>query len=127
MVDDDVALLTAVAKSLRLHGARVLGAGGVSEAIRLLTAGYGPVDLVLTDLRMPAASGRLILSAMRGSAPGVPVIVMTAYASETTREECSRLGAVAFLEKPFDIPELTRLIQEVFAKRHRTPALPPQS
>ena len=39
VVDDDVALLTAVAKSLRLHGARVLGAGGVSEAIRLLTAG----------------------------------------------------------------------------------------
>jgi DNA-binding NtrC family response regulator len=85
----------------------------VSAAIYYLTKGSGPLHLVLTDMRMPTVSGRCILSAMRGSLKHVPVIVMTAFATPTLREECTALGASAFLEKPFDIRKLSEVISSV--------------
>ena len=113
VVDDDPALLQALTKVLRQHGAHVLAAGSVSAAVYCLTRSAGPLHLVITDMRMPTVSGKLILSAIRGSARNVPAIVMTAFATPALREECTALGAAGFIEKPFDVAALTSLIQRV--------------
>lgn len=117
VVDDDKSLLHTVAKVLRSKGAGVLAAGSVSAAVFCLTRSTGPLDLVITDLRLPVASGRLILSAMRTSARQVPAIVMTAYATPALRDECLALGADAFIEKPFDATGLLAVIHSVLHAR----------
>ncbi len=106
VVDDDKALLLALSKVLRGEGARVLAAGSASDAVRFLSLNFGHIDLVLTDMRMPDTSGMAILSAVKGSNPDVPVIIMTAFATDSMREHCAAGGAFAFLEKPVDIATL---------------------
>lgn len=106
VVDDDKALLLALTKVLRNEGAVVLPAGDASEAIRFLSLNFGQIDLVLTDMRMPNASGKCVLSAVRGAYHNVPVIVITAFATDAIREACTALGAFAFLEKPVNTSTL---------------------
>lgn len=102
MVDDDQALLLALTKILRKEGAHVLAAHDASDAVQFLSLNYGHIDLVLTDIRMPGASGKTILSAVKGSNPDVPVIIMTAFATDDIREVCTTHGAFALLDKPID-------------------------
>jgi DNA-binding NtrC family response regulator len=115
VVDDDKALLLALSKVLRSEGAKVLPAGDASEAIRLLSLNFGQIDLVLTDMRMPGSSGMTILSAVKGSSPEVPVIIMTAFATDGMREDCATGGAFAFLEKPVDVATLLGTVHKALA------------
>jgi len=100
VVDDDEAMLTAVSKVLRHAGAHVESAGSAAEAIRLMAERHSEFDAVLTDLRMPVASGKTIVSAMKSLHPSVPVVIMSAYWTEEAKDECARLGTTQFLEKP---------------------------
>ena len=115
VVDDDKALLLALSKVLRSEGAKVLAAGDASEAVRHLSLNLGQIDLVLTDMRMPGTSGMSVLSAVKGATPGVPVIIMTAFATDTMREDCAKAGAFAFLEKPVDVATLLGTIHSALA------------
>ncbi len=102
VVDDDAAMLTAVSKVLRHAGALVQSAGGVVEAISLLAADGAAFHAVLTDLRMPVASGKTILSAIKTSNPDVPVVVMSAFWTDEIKAECVELGATSVLDKPLN-------------------------
>jgi len=115
VVDDDKALLLALSKVLRSEGAKVLAAGSASDAVRFLSLNFGRIDLVLTDMRMPGTSGMTILSAVKGSSPDVPVIVMTAFATDGMREHCAEGGAFAFLEKPVDVATLLETVARALA------------
>ena len=115
VVDDDKALLLALSKVLRSEGAKVLPAADPGEAIRFLSLNFGHIDLVLTDMRMPGTSGMSILSAVKGSTPDVPVIIMTAFATDRMREDCVQGGAFAFLEKPVDVNTLLGTIHQALA------------
>ena len=115
VVDDDKALLLALSKVLRSEGAKVLAAGDASEAVRFLSLNFGHIDLVLTDMRMPGTSGMSILSAVKGSSPEVPVIIMTAFATNGMREDCATAGAFAFLEKPVDVATLLGTVHKALA------------
>ena len=61
---------------------------------------------VLTDLRMPLASGRTILSAVTTYHPDVPVLVMSAFWTDEMKDECEALGATKFMCKPMNAPHL---------------------
>jgi DNA-binding NtrC family response regulator len=61
-----------------------------------------PPDLVITDLNMPRLSGLELLGRIQASGRPVPVVVVTAYGSVQSAVEAMRLGAIDFLEKPFD-------------------------
>ena len=76
----------------------------------LVELGRRDLDLVLTDLKLPGASGLEVLAASRESQPGTPVIVMTAYGTVQTAVEAMKEGAVDFLEKPVEIEDLSRLV-----------------
>jgi DNA-binding NtrC family response regulator len=69
-------------------------------------------DLVLTDLKLPGASGLEVLEAARAARPGLPVIVLTGYGTVPTAVEAMRGGAYHFLEKPVEIDDLSRLVAE---------------
>ncbi len=104
LVEDHSALRDALAIALDGCGHRVVVAETASSALRALEAGR--FDLVVTDIRLPEGDGFQVLEAARAAEPRVPVIVMTAYGSMEAAVRALRLGAVDFVEKPFDIDEM---------------------
>ena len=65
-----------------------------------------PVDIVLTDLKVPQLGGLELIKRIRENNPEVPVIVLTQYGTIETAIEATRLGAIDYLTKPFHVEEL---------------------
>ena len=110
IVDDEPAVLFALSEALadRRRGVKVATAANGQEAVAILES--EKVDLVVTDLRMPEMDGFELLTWLRRGFPHLPVIVMTAFVTETA----ARLdGAPEVLEKPFDVGELKRKVWDL--------------
>jgi CheY-like chemotaxis protein len=69
-----------------------------------------PVDLVITDVRMPEVSGLDLLLQIKERYPQTKVIIMTAYGSDDVKREANKGGCFRYIEKPFEINELRTLI-----------------
>ncbi len=102
VVDDEASLLMTLAANLELEGFEVVEARNGPEALRAIQEGP-PVDLVLSDIRMPGMHGVDLFRAVKQKSPGTPVILMTAFAMESLVQEALREGAFAVLPKPFSI------------------------
>ena len=72
--------------------------------------GNGFFDLILMDIRMGKVGGIEALSQIKDISPGIPIIIMTAYASVDTAVEALKAGAYDYLTKPLDIDELKILV-----------------
>lgn len=114
VVDDDPPMLQVLEKVLAGEGARVVCARHGRDALEILSKPLKNIDLLITDLRMPSASGLTLLSEARTLFPKLPVIVLTAFASPFVKNECFRQGAAAFLEKPFDSQMLLQAVSQIF-------------
>lgn len=100
VVDDDDDLREVVAQDFASKGYEVQTAASGNEAFRLVQ--QGPVDLVLSDLRMPSGDGiDLLKQIVALDAPRPAVILMTGFA-DLNSEQARALGAVALVGKPFD-------------------------
>jgi len=115
IVDDDARMLRALDRVLTNEGAVTTCAEWAGDAIDVLTERKKRVDLVITDLRMPFVSGMTAVYAIHKILPELPIIVLTAFGSPDVKAECLRQGAIAFLEKPLDTPQLLNVIEGVFA------------
>ncbi|MBI2372520.1 MAG: sigma-54-dependent Fis family transcriptional regulator [Deltaproteobacteria bacterium] len=71
----------------------------------------GPVDLVITDLRMPDMDGLELLRRLKSSEAPPKVVLLTAHGSEAHAVQAMKLGAFDYLKKPFDIDELSAVVQ----------------
>ena len=71
------------------------------------------IDLLVTDLRMPGINGLELLNVIKANHPNVRVIVMTAFGSMEIKQAIKRLGEVAYIEKPFEIKELRKMILDL--------------
>ena len=71
-----------------------------------------PIDLILMDVGLPDYSGIELLRRVRATGQEVKVIVMTGGASIESAEEVLRLGAVAYLLKPFNFQEVLTLVED---------------
>jgi DNA-binding NtrC family response regulator len=76
----------------------------------LLHIDQHPVDVILTDLRMPGTDGLSVLAHARKIRPGAEVILMTGHASIETAVKAMKLGAFHYITKPFDIDEVAQLV-----------------
>ncbi|MER3631221.1 MAG: Fis family transcriptional regulator [Blastocatellia bacterium] len=76
-----------------------------------------PVDVVLTDVRMPDMDGIELLRSAREFQPDIGVILMTAFASVETAREAFKLGADDFIQKPFDVEELKLIVRKTLEKQ----------
>jgi len=89
----------------------VVATGDVEGALAALAA--EPVDLVLTDLKLPGGSGLDVVAASREAQPSVPVVVLTAFGTVETAVEAMKSGATDFLEKPLEVPDLLELVSSL--------------
>ncbi|TYO99332.1 two-component system response regulator (stage 0 sporulation protein F) [Geothermobacter ehrlichii] len=111
LAEDDPAMRDLLAFCLYQAGYRVTSCGdGLSLLERLET--NAEIDLVITDVRMPAMTGLEVLEATLDSKRRPPTICMTAFGDESTHEQARRLGAVKILDKPFDIEALVETVRQ---------------
>ena len=110
VVDDDPGMLRAMMKVLAKEGMRVTGLSDPTAVVTTLAESELRFDLVITDLRMPAFSGRGIL-ALTGALPKLPVIIITAFGGPQVEAQALQLGAFAFLEKPVAAAELVDVVK----------------
>ena len=71
-----------------------------------------PVDMVVTDVRMPEVSGLELLLQIKDRFPSTKVIIMTAYGSSDIQQEANTRGCFQYIEKPFEIRDLRQIILE---------------
>lgn len=76
-------------------------------------------NLVISDIRMPGLNGLEVLARRRGEIQQVPFICMTAFGDAQTHREARQLGAVATLDKPFDLDEMIELVAHVCLRNER--------
>jgi len=104
VVDDSVDTLELLRRNLRSQGYEVLTALNVAEALPIL--GSVHVDLVITDLKMPGASGLDLMRYVRENLKETEVMMITGYPSIEGAVAAVKLGAVEYLSKPFIKKEL---------------------
>jgi len=114
-VEDDAEMLDLLAEHLTAEGYEVVAVRRGSEAVARLRS--APVDVVLTDLRMPDVDGMEVLKAARDLQPGVPVILITAFGSIQSAIQAIRNGAYDYAAKPFAMEEITLLVGKALEDR----------
>ena len=77
----------------------------------LLLVDTDDYDAVISDVVMPEMGGLDLVVRLREKNPGLPVIMMSSYASETLEEEARNKGAVGLMAKPFKLDAVTRLLE----------------
>lgn len=110
VVDDDPLVLEYILTLLDEYGYGVLPSANAKEAMGLLEVNRA--DVVLTDITMPGVSGIELLAHVRTKYPGVPVILMTAYADLDTAVDAIKTGAFDFIIKPFKYEQLIHSIEK---------------
>jgi len=116
LVDDDEAACQLLAEVLERESYEVVRALSVEEAEARLGR-EGPFDAVLTDLRMPGASGLDLLRTVRARDPEALVLVLTAFGDASAAGEAIRAGAHDFISKPYDLDALRETLRRAMERR----------
>src|ERR1700730_10560742 len=114
VVDDEPNMRRVLEIMLRKAGHEVFVAGNGREALAVLR--NNPVDLVITDMRMPEMDGMELLTRLRKDGVDVPVIVITAHGSIESAVEAMKYGASDYILRPFDIDTLELAIVRVLTE-----------
>ncbi len=119
LVDDDIVFCQVLACSLRKRGFEVRVAHDVKAALDL--ARHFSPEYAVIDLKMPGASGLVLVKHLKSQNEHVRIVVLTGYASIATAVEAVKLGATHYLTKPASIDE----ILAAFQRSGGEPSVPP--
>jgi len=123
LVDDEERFRTSLAKRLRARGWDVVDVDNGEDAVKQVRKDR-EIDIAILDLKMPEMDGLQTLAEMRAYSPAIQAIMLTGHGSLDSAKDAGRLEAFKYLQKPCDIEELSRVLEEakeavVFAKtRH---------
>jgi CheY-like chemotaxis protein len=115
-VDDESTVLALARDVLEMHGYKVLTARNGEEALRVFREHRDTVSLVLLDLTMPVMGGVECFRKMKELDPAVRVVISSGFSSESTAAEVLREGALDYLQKPYDIEHLARIVAKALAR-----------
>ncbi len=107
VIEDEPVIRTELRRLLTRAGHDVAEARAIHEAET--DYALDTFDLILSDLRLPGAPGTDVIA----KAPGVPVLIMTSYATVRSAVDAMKLGAVDYIAKPFDHDELLLQVERV--------------
>ena len=114
IVDDDIAHRTMLRILLNWEYEIIEADDGVTAIDKIQERSF---DLVIMDVRMIKLSGIDALDRIKDLSPATPVLMMTAYWTETAADEARQKGAFDYLAKPFDFDHLKLTIQRALACR----------
>jgi DNA-binding NtrC family response regulator len=114
IVDDALQTIEVIERNLTLQGYVVFTAPGVEEAIRIIES--TPIDLVITDLKMPKISGLDLVRHVRENYKNTEVMMITGYATIEGAVKAVKTGAEEYLAKPFTDEELLSAVKRALNK-----------
>ncbi len=109
IVDDDRSIRWVLEKALQQEGMTTVSFDSADSVIGRL--GRQQPDVIISDIRMPGASGLDLLAQIRELHPRLPVIIMTAHSDLDSAVASYQGGAFEYLPKPFDVDEAVSLVK----------------
>jgi two-component system response regulator AtoC len=116
VVDDDARMRELVVKVLAREGYSVRSLPRGQAVLQALEE--EPVDLVISDIRMPELDGLTLLQEIKRVAPETSVLMMTAFGSIDTAVQAIKAGAYDYLTKPFKMDEVIVVVRRAMEERH---------
>lgn len=110
IVDDDRSLCHFLTKALSKKEYKVISCHSAGEAMKVISG--RETDLILLDNKLPDRNGIEILKEIKRELPKVPIIIMTAFGTTETAIEAMRLGAFDYILKPFELDEMSELVDK---------------
>jgi DNA-binding NtrC family response regulator len=111
IVDDESAIRETCAAVAQQSGMKAVAVATAEEALDVLE--HSPIDILLTDLKLPQANGLELLKQVHDLHPEIAVVVLTQYGTIESAVEVTRMGAVDYVTKPFRIEELQSRLERV--------------
>ena len=110
VIDDTKNIRMLLKTCLEIEGHDVYIASDGNEALELMSS--DKFDLIFMDIKMPKISGTEVLRKMRDLGISTPVIIMTAFGTVKNAVECTKLGAISYLQKPFTSEKVKNVLKE---------------
>jgi CheY-like chemotaxis protein len=121
LAEDDHEMRRVLSKALERDGCEIIeeknGIRLLNELQHIKDDGSKVPDIIISDIRMPGLSGLDVLIKIREWGWTVPVILITAFADQETRNEAIGQGASAFFSKPFNVDDLRTAV--IFYLEHK--------
>ena len=116
LVDDEPNVLKALGRTLRQESVQIITAPSGEEALEMMRE--QPVDLLISDMRMPGMSGAELLAQAAKEWPATRRVLLTGYADlESTIQAVNEGRIASYLNKPWDDLELRRVVGELLQAR----------
>lgn len=115
LVDDEEFFLRSMVDGFAAHRQRLRVLTAPNGRVALEELARTPVELVVTDLKMPELDGFQLVAELSRRYPGVPVVVMTAFSTAPLEAQLRDSGVSMVLDKPIDFPALSKKVFEVLA------------
>lgn len=113
IIDDEVKFAGMLSKRLALRGLVCDVCHDGNSGVDWIKSEPGGVSLVLLDLNLPDIYGVQVLVKIKKINPDIPVVIVTGHGTETDREECMRLGARDFTNKPVSIDMIVNCLDTI--------------
>jgi two-component system cell cycle sensor histidine kinase/response regulator CckA len=117
LVDDEEMIIDAGKEMLEEMGYRVITATSGQEAIDLFKKRKDEIDMVILDMVMPAVGGGKTYDRLKGLDPDVRVLLSSGYSMDGEAAEILKRGCNGFIQKPFDMKEISNKIREILDQR----------
>ena len=127
IVDDEAGLRRSLHFSLAQRGFMPEEVEEALPALRLIESRFNegkPFQFVIADINLPDINGLKLLELIKSKYPALPVIVISAYGTEDTTDAVSVKHGDAYLEKPFMIDDLTKVMHQIPERRVEAVELP---
>lgn len=111
VVDDTKNIRALLTTCLEINGYEVTVARDGFEALEIFKT--ITFDIAFIDIKLPELSGTKVLKRIRLKGINIPVVIMTAYASVKNAIECTKLGVVSYLQKPFTADKIKMVLKEL--------------
>ncbi|MGD2269712.1 MAG: PAS domain S-box protein [Desulfobacterales bacterium] len=118
LIDDEEIILESTGEMLEELGYTVLTAKGGKEALGIFRQHRKKIDLVILDMIMPEMSGGDTYNALIRINPEIKVLLCSGYSLNGQASEILARGCQGFIQKPFDMRDLSVKVRETFDKEH---------
>lgn len=113
LADDEANIAEVIGAMIKELGYQLLTAGSGEEAVDIYLADSGRIDLVIMDMIMPGLGGGAAIDAIRAENPEARIILSSGYSLDGEAQEIlSRRGKISFMQKPFELTDLSQKIRE---------------
>jgi CheY-like chemotaxis protein len=119
-VDDEPEIAAAAAKILEKLGYHVVGKSSSKEALSLFKKAPLQFDIIISDLTMPHMTGLQLTREIRRIRIDIPIIILSGYNLDMTKEQITGFGVSDFISKPINMKKLAGIVRRVLDKKQGT-------